>query len=560
MKVRVREIRLSLEEDESRLPLLIASRLEINVRHIKHWKLVRKAVDARRRSIYFSYTIDIELAEGITIASQLLTQPGISLLEDQPTAQLMSGSNRLAVAPLIVGAGPAGLFAALLLARHGYRPIVIEQGQDVDQRVQAVERFWSGGVLDRCSNTQFGEGGAGTFSDGKLTTRIGDQRVDYVLRTFAEFGADPEIMYVKKPHVGTDRIRQVVKNIRREVIRLGGEFYFSARMTDILVEQKQLKSIIINNEAEISCEVLVLAVGNSAREVYHLLHRKGVSLIPKAFALGVRVEHPQHLIDRIQYGQYAGHPRLPVADYQLTYQDRPTGRSLYTFCMCPGGRVIASSSAPGEVVVNGMSYFSRDSGLANSAMVVTVHPEDWENDPLGGVHLQQQLEQKAYAMGGENYHAPAQYLHDFMAYQASGNLNNSMASYRPGVTGVNLWQLLPQEIAEVMRRGLLHWDKKAPGFISEEAVMTGVETRTSAPLRIERDQTMNAVSMEGIYPCGEGAGYAGGIVSAAVDGLKVAEKIISQYERPNFMPLINNHQVQRGSQLPNEERNTLPNT
>jgi uncharacterized FAD-dependent dehydrogenase len=553
MKIRAREIRLSLDEDESRLPLLAARKLGIAVRDIKDCKLVKKAVDARRRNIYFSYTLDIELAEGVKIAAECLQQLEISLLEEKPTVPLVSGNNRLTAAPIIVGSGPAGLFAALLLARHGYRPVVVEQGQDVDQRVKVVERFWSGGPLTRYSNTQFGEGGAGTFSDGKLTTRIGDQRVEYVLKTFAEFGADPEIMYVKKPHVGTDRIRQVVKNIRREVIRLGGEFYFSARLTDIIINQKQLKSIIINNGTEIDCNVLVLAVGNSAREVYHMLAGKGISLIPKAFALGVRVEHPQRLIDTIQYGKYAGHPRLPAADYQLTYQDRSTGRSQYTFCMCPGGSVIASSSAPGEVVVNGMSYFSRDSGVANSAMVVTVHPADWENDPLGGVNLQQELEQKAFKMGGENYLAPAQYMKDFLAYRPSDSLENSLASYKPGVTGVNLWQLLPQEIAEVMRRGLLNWDKKATGFISEEAVMTGVETRTSAPLRIERDQTLNSVSVDGIYPCGEGAGYAGGIVSAAVDGLKVAEKIISVFATPRFIPVIDSSQVQRGSQLPTSQ-------
>jgi hypothetical protein len=555
MRIRAREIRLSLDEDESRLPLLAARKLGVSVRDIKDCKLVRKAVDARRRNIYFSYTLDIELAEGVKVAAECLQQPDISLLEEKPITPLVPGNNRLTAAPIIVGSGPAGLFAALLLARHGYRPVVVEQGQDVDQRVKAVERFWSGGPLSRYSNTQFGEGGAGTFSDGKLTTRIGDQRVEYILQTFAQFGADPEIMYVKKPHVGTDRIRQVVKNIRREVIRLGGEFYFSARVTDIIVNQKQLKSIIINNDTEIDCNVLVLAVGNSAREVYHMLAGKGVRLIPKAFALGVRVEHPQRLIDTIQYGKYAGHPRLPAADYQLTYQDRSSGRSLYTFCMCPGGSVIASSSAPGEVVVNGMSYFSRDSGVANSAMVVTVHPDDWENDPLGGVRLQQELEQKAYKMGGENYRAPAQYMKDFLACRPSDSLNNSLASYKPGVTSVNLWQLLPQEIAEVMRRGLLSWDKKAAGFVSEEAVMTGVETRTSAPLRIERDQTLNSVSVDGIYPCGEGAGYAGGIVSAAVDGLKVAEKIISVFETPRIIPVIDSSRVQRGSQLPASQNN-----
>jgi uncharacterized FAD-dependent dehydrogenase len=462
----------------------------------------------------------------------------------------VSGSKKLGIAPIIVGAGPAGLFAALLLARHGYQPVVIEQGQDIDQRVQAVERFWSGGTLARYSNTQFGEGGAGTFSDGKLTTRSGDPRVGYVLKTFVEFGAEQEIMYLKKPHVGSDRIRQMIKNMRREIIRLGGEFYYSARLTDINIAQKQIKSIVINNEHELACDILILAVGHSAREIYHLLAAKAITLIPKSFAVGVRVEHPQPLIDAMQYGKYAGHPRLPAADYQFTYQDPNTDRSLYTFCMCPGGTVIAASSAPGEVVVNGMSYFSRASGLANSALVVTVRPDDWEHEPLGGMRLQQDLEQKAFIMGGGNYFAPAQYLQDFINYQTTTDLHNALATYRPGITGVNLWKLLPQEIAEVLRRGLLAWGTKAPGFINEQAVLTGVETRTSAPLRIQRDQTMNSVSLEGLYPCGEGAGYAGGIVSAAVDGLKVAEKIIANFARPHLVAAIDSNQVQKGSELP----------
>ena len=555
MKIRVREIRLTLDEEETRLPILAAQKLGIDAQDILTWSLVKKAVDARRRTVYLSYTLDLELAEGIEITQERLDSPEISLLQEKPPIPIPAGNNKLASSPIIVGSGPAGLFSALLLARRGYKPIVIEQGQDLDKRVQAVEGFWSGGALNQYSNTQFGEGGAGTFSDGKLTTRIGDQRVDYVLKTFAEFGADPEIMYVKKPHVGTDRIRQVVKNIRQEIIRLGGEFYFSARMTDIIINSNTIKSIIINNELELDCSVLVLAVGNSAREVYQLLADKGISLIPKSFALGVRVEHPQHVIDGIQYGDIAGHTRLPAADYQLSYRDRSTGRSLYTFCMCPGGTVIASSSAPGEVVVNGMSYFKRDSGLANSAMVVTVSPSDWDNEPLGGIRLQQELEQKAFRLGGENYSAPAQYMKDFLQYQPTTSLEGSLASYRPGVTAANLWQLLPQEMAEVMRRGLLVWGRKAAGFICEEAVMTGVETRTSAPLRIERDQALCSVSVAGIYPCGEGAGYAGGIVSAAVDGLKVAEMIISSYESPRVVPAINSNQVQRGSQL--MERNQL---
>ncbi len=549
MKIRVRDLRLALDGEEADLQNLAASKLGIKTEDILSCWLVKKAIDARRRSVYFSYTVDLELSPRVKIATALLESPQISILEEKEPAFLPAGQSKLESSPVIVGSGPAGLFCALLLARRGYKPIVIEQGQDVDKRVESVQQFWSGGPLDAYSNTQFGEGGAGTFSDGKLTTRIGDERVDYVLQTFAEFGADPEILYLKKPHVGTDVIRQIVKRIRQEIIKLGGEFYFSARMTDINVNHQSIKSIIINNEIEIPCSLLVLAVGNSAREVYRLLDTRGIAMIPKSFALGLRIEHPQQLIDQIQYGELAGHPRLPAADYHLTYQDRSTGRSLYTFCMCPGGSVIAAASSPGEVVTNGMSYFKRASGIANSAVVVTVSPADWDNEPLGGILMQQELEQRAFHLGGENYAAPAQYLKDFLQYQPSQSLEGSLATYQPGIRPANLWQLLPQEIAEVMRRGFLVWGRKADGFICDEAVLTGVETRTSAPLRIERDQSLCSVSVEGVYPCGEGAGYAGGIVSAAVDGLKVAENIISTYQSPRTVPAINSSRVIRGSEL-----------
>lgn len=549
MKLRLRELRLSLDQEEAELKNLAAEKLGILAADIRSLELVRKAVDARRKTVYFTYTVDLELAEQVLIREDLLASPECSVLEEKQASVLNAGSAKLTSSPIIIGAGPAGLFCALLLARRGYKPVVIEQGQDMDQRVEAVEGFWTGKPLQPYSNTQFGEGGAGTFSDGKLTTRIGDERVDYVLKTFVEFGAAPEIVYLKKPHVGTDVIRMVVKRIRQEIIHLGGEIYFSARLTDINVNQQSIKSIIINKQLEIPCSLLVLAVGNSAREVYRLLQKKGIRMIAKSFAVGVRVEHPQHLIDQIQYGDFAGHPRLPAADYHFTWQDRQADRSLYTFCMCPGGRVIAASSSPGEVVTNGMSYFKRDSGIANSAVVVTVSPTDWDHEALGGIKLQQDLEQRAFEMGGGDYKAPAQYLKDFLQYQPSQNLESSLASYAPGVKAGNLWQLLPQEVAEVMRRGFLVWGKKAPGFICDEAVLTGVETRTSAPLRIERDLSFCSVSVQGLYPCGEGAGYAGGIVSAAVDGLKVAETIISGYQAPLTVPEINSSEITRGSQL-----------
>lgn len=549
MKLRVRELRLSLDQEEAELKNLAAQKLGISAADIRSCKMVKKAIDARRKTVYFACTVDLDLADQVRIHEDLLASPECSILEEKEAVALTAGAGKLTSSPVIIGAGPAGLFCALLLARYGYKPVIIEQGQDMDQRVAAVEGFWTGKPLLEYSNTQFGEGGAGTFSDGKLTTRIGDDRVDYVLKTFVEFGAAQEILYLKKPHVGTDIIRMVVKRMRQEIIRLGGEFYFSARLTDINVNQQSIESIIINNQQEVPCSLLVLAVGNSAREVYRLLYQKDISLIAKSFAVGVRVEHPQTLIDKIQYGDFAGHPRLPAADYHLTYQDRYADRSLYTFCMCPGGRVIAAASGPGEVVTNGMSYFKRDSGIANSALVVTVSPADWDHEALGGIKLQQDLEQRAFEMGGGDYSAPAQFLKDFLQYQPSQAMDGSLASYAPGVKASNLWQLLPQEISEVMRRGLLVWGRKAPGFICDEAVLTGVETRTSAPLRIERDRSFCSVSVNGLYPCGEGAGYAGGIVSAAVDGLKVAETIISGYQTPLTVPEINSSQIIRGSQL-----------
>ncbi|MEA1961659.1 MAG: NAD(P)/FAD-dependent oxidoreductase [Bacillota bacterium] len=549
MKLRVRNIRLPLEYKASDIKELAAKKLKVRMKDIASCRIQKKSIDARRKTVHFNTTVDVELNVDVCITPEVMELPEITLVEEINISQLVPGNRSMTFAPVIVGSGPAGLFCALRLAQAGYSPVVIERGQDVDRRMQQVDRFWREGTLNEKSNTQFGEGGAGTFSDGKLTTRIGDPRIDYVLETFVKYGADEEIQILKKPHVGTDVIRQVVKDIRKEIIRLGGEFYFDSCVTDLIVNKGVINSIIINNETEMPCSLLVLAVGNSARDVYKMLYRKNISLIPKAFAVGVRVEHPQELIDRIQYGDFAGRNRLPVADYHLTYQDRSTGRSLYTFCMCPGGYVIGAGSQAGQVVTNGMSYFKRDSGIANSALVVTVHPGDWDHEPLGGVKLQEELEHKAFLMGGENYHAPAQYMTDFLDYRPTESLEGSLATFAPGVTPANLWKLLPQEVAEVMRRGLLAWGKRVNGFVHEQAVLTGVETRTSAPLRIEREASMCSVNVEGLYPCGEGAGYAGGIVSAAVDGLKVAETIITQFKVPATRPEIRSDTITRGSDL-----------
>lgn len=532
MKIRVRNIKLPLDHKNRDIYKASAKRLSISEDDIVHLKLVKKSVDARRKEVYFNYVADLELRDGLQIPDEMIKPPEISQVGEKPGRRPVPGSAVLTSSPVIVGAGPAGLFCALYLAQNGYKPVVVEQGQDMDSRVKTVTRFWKEGVLNTRSNAQFGEGGAGTFSDGKLTTRIGDKRVEYVLRTFVRHGAGEEILYLKKPHIGTDAIREIVKKIRQDIISLGGEFYFDAEMTGININNECIKSIIINNRFETACSVLVLAVGNSARGVYRMLAKEGVSLVPKPFALGVRVEHPQELIDKIQYGDYAGHPRLGAADYHLTYQDRYTGRSLYTFCMCPGGYVIGSSSEEGQVVTNGMSYSKRDNNVANSAVVVTVTPKDWDNRDLGGVELQQELERKAFKIGGGNYRAPAQFLTDFLNKRASHTLEGSLATYKPGVTPSNLWELLPREICEVMVRGIKKWDSKMKGFINERAVLTGVETRTSAPLRIKRKEDLTSLNVHNMYPCGEGAGYAGGIVSSAVDGIKVAEKIIERYKRP----------------------------
>lgn len=528
MRVRVRNIKLRLDQDESQILYLAARQLGVRPEHLEDLVIVRKSVDARRNAVHQVYAVDVDVKA--KMPKEVLASPEISLVQTRAQTDLTPGNERLNTSPVIIGAGPAGLFCALTLARHGYKPILLERGPDVDRRVADVESFWRDGILNPESNVQYGEGGAGTFSDGKLTTRIGDERVDRVLETFVRFGASPEITYLKKPHVGTDRIREIVKEMRREIINLGGEVYFQARVTDLLLEGHSVTGVVINDSITVETSAVILAIGNSARDVFRMLGRRGVSMIQKGFAVGVRIEHPQTFIDKVQYGAEAGHPSLGPADYHMTYQDTELDRALYTFCMCPGGQVIAASSEPGQVVTNGMSLFARDSGWANSALVVTVPPGALDNtNPLAGVEYQEQLETRAFVAGGGNYNAPAQTVGEFLTRQPSVMVGST---YRPGVTAANLWEILPHDVATVLARGLKKFGQIMPGFSEPDIVMTGVETRTSCPLRVERDADCQSVNTAGLYPCGEGAGYAGGIVSAAVDGIRIAENIIKRYARP----------------------------
>ena len=440
------------------------------------------------------------------------------------------GSEKLKHRPVIVGSGPAGLFAALVLAQRGFNPIMLERGLDVDNRTNDINDFWNNRKFKNNSNVQFGEGGAGTFSDGKLTTRIKDIRCRKVLDELVNFGSPEEILYSHKPHVGTDILKNVVKNIRNEIIRLGGEVRFDTLVTDIITENGSIKGVVVNNNETIESEVVILAIGHSARDTYKMLYNRGVTIIQKPFAIGARIEHPQELINKSQYKEFYNHPRLGAADYRLI-EHTSNLRTAYTFCMCPGGSVIASASNEFEVVTNGMSEHARDKVNANSAFLVNVIPSDFgSEDPLAGVYFQEKYERLAYELGGKNYNAPVQLVGDFLNDKVSTSLGNVEPSYKPGYTFVDLRECLPEFVTSTMKEALQKLDNKLNGFAMHDAVLTGVETRSSAPIRIVRDEeTLQSINTKNLYPCGEGAGYAGGIVTAAVDGIKCAEKIIEKY-------------------------------
>ncbi|MCL2695427.1 MAG: hypothetical protein FWE69_03770 [Clostridiales bacterium] len=510
-----------------------AAQLRVRPEQISHLRIVRQAVDARdKRDIHFSTHIEIR-CDAKTAAKIL----GDKRLRAEPVlpkekVELRPGAKPLRGRVVVVGLGPAGLFAAWQLAAQGYRPLVLERGKPVAERTEDVETYWQTGKLNTESNVAFGEGGAGTFSDGKLTTRVKDGRVAEVLARLVACGAPEEILIAAKPHLGTDRLTGIVSAMRQEIARLGGEVWFSSKLTGLIMRDGALSGITVerNGQSEkIETNALALAIGQAARDTYRMLHEAGVALAPKAFAVGLRIEHPQDWLNRSQYGDFWAHPRLGAAEYRLT--GRAGGRGIYTFCMCPGGLVVAAASDINQVVVNGMSRYARDGANANSAVVAQVGPSDFGADPLAGLAFCERLEEQAYRLGGESGFAPAQRLADFYAGQKTKAFAGIQPTYRPGVVPADLRDCLPDFIADGIREGLLQFDRQLRGFADPDAVLTAVESRTSAPLRILRDARLQSPSHPGLWPVGEGAGWAGGIVSAAADGLKAAEEIIKTFAR-----------------------------
>lgn len=527
--LRMNGLRLTIDQPFEHLSQKVCRQLHIPGDALLDLKIVKESIDARKRNeIYFIYTVDITVADEQTVLAKHgdLVKPVEPYVYEMPDP----GSDTLKHRPVVAGFGPAGMFAALLLAQAGLCPIVLERGDAVDDRVAKVNRFWTEGILDSSSNVQFGEGGAGTFSDGKLTTRVKDLRAQKVLMELVKAGAPQPIQYEAHPHIGTDHLREIVKNIRKEIIALGGEVRFRSQLDGIEQDHQKLTGIFVNQE-RIPCEQLILAIGHSARDTFQMLYDSQIEMIGKPFAVGVRIEHPQRLIDEAQYGKYAGHPRLKAAEYRLTHR-AGNGRGVYTFCMCPGGFVVPSASTQGQVVVNGMSEYARDQANANSAVLVQVSPDDFGTHPLDGVRYQEQLERKAFTLGGENYHAPVQLVKDFLNHQASTKLGSIKPSYAIGVTPCDLRELFDQAVQQGLEDGLLGFDRQLKGFAMGDAVMTAVESRSSSPLRILRtDDTYESLTLSGMHPCGEGAGYAGGIVSAAIDGIRCAEAILKKYHR-----------------------------
>ena len=542
--LRLTDLKLPLDHPEDALRRAILKRLEIESASLTAFTVAKRSYDARKRgAILLIYALDIETTCEAELLLRFADDTHVHPTPDTDYRFVARAPAALKLRPIVIGTGPCGLFAGLLLAQMGFCPIILDRGKAVRERTRDTWDLWRKRNLHPESNVQFGEGGAGTFSDGKLYSQIRDplHQGRKVLAEFVKAGAPEEILYVSKPHIGTFRLVTMVENMRATIESLGGEIRFGQRVDDLQVEtdasgQRHVRGVVLASGEEIRADHVVLAVGHSARDTFEMLHARGVYLEAKPFSIGFRVEHPQSIIDRARFGPQAGHPLLGAADYKLVHHCKGShsgnGRSVYSFCMCPGGTVVAAASEPGRVVTNGMSQYSRNERNANAAIVVGIEPSDFtpydnSGSPLAGIALQRALESHAYVLGGENYNAPGQLVGDFIAARASRELGDVLPSFKPGVTLGSLDSALPDYAIAAIREALPAFDRQIRGFALHDAVLTGVETRTSSPVRIKRDERLQSLNTVGLYPAGEGAGYAGGILSAAVDGIRIAEAVAS---------------------------------
>lgn len=519
--IRISQVKMPINYNEKMLFEQVVKLLGVDGSRVKNYKINKRSLDARKKDkIHYSFVIDVEINNELKVIGK---KKNVQIVNSKEYVypKLEKEKNR----PIIVGFGPAGLFAAYILAEVGLKPLVFERGEDVDSRTKTVEEFWSKGLLNEESNVQFGEGGAGTFSDGKLTTRSKDIRGKKVLQILVEHGAPEEILYINKPHVGTDVLKPVVKSMREKIIRLGGEIHFNTKVVDFILEDNVIKGVQLSKGNIVYSDEVILAIGHSSRETYKKLYERKIMLEQKPFAMGVRIEHLQETIDENQYGDKVHANILGAADYKLTYKTS-NGRSVYSFCVCPGGMVVASSSENGGLVVNGMSEHARDQININGALLVQVETSDFgSKHPLAGIEFQRKYEKLAFLLGGSNYSAPAETVGSFLSNDKNYH-TNILPSYRPEVKYVNLSECLPEFVVDSLKEGIINFGKKVDGFSSFNSILTGIETRSSAPVRILRsNENMESLNIKGLYPVGEGAGYAGGIISAAIDGIRVAEVV-----------------------------------
>lgn len=514
--IKITNIKIKADLSDDELFEKIYKKYKINKNDVTERRIIKKSIDARNKAdIFYNYSVELECKNENKIKNVQIVK------KEEPFKIIVN--RKSSKRPVIIGAGPAGLFSALTLAQNGIKPIIIEQGKTVDERKKDVEEFQKTGKINTLSNVQFGEGGAGTFSDGKLTSGIHNPLCKIVLKEFYNFGAPEQILYINKPHIGTDNLINIIRNMRNEIIKLGGEFLFNEKVTDFEFENSKVTAVICSKRIE--TDTVILAIGHSARSTFEKLYEKGVKMEKKNFSIGVRIEHKQSMINKSQYGEITK-LKLPPAEYKMAYHGE--NRSCYTFCMCPGGTVIASSSEPETIVTNGMSVYARNGENANSAVLVNVTPNDFKGEsPLEGMYFQKDLEQKAFKLGGSNYNAPIQRFEDFENNVKSTHIGEIKPTYKPGVTLSNLNEILPDFISKTLIEGIKYFDKSIKGFAHPDAILTGVETRSSSPVQITRNENKQS-NIKGLYPCGEGAGYAGGIMSAAVDGIKCAIAVLTQ--------------------------------